>query len=119
MALAMFRCTSRWLALLCVAVMLAFIGQGAAQAFENAEHAGHHATQTEVHHHCDLSGHDEPAGHAGEGHHHHGADHHSVGLAVDGAWTSLFSTARASLSPSRSVHRPGLAGYGIERPPKA
>lgn len=119
MALAMFRRTSGWIAMLCVAIMLAFVGQGSAQAFENAEHAGHHASQTDAHHHCDESGHDEPAEHTGEGHHHHSADHHSVGLGVDGAATSLVPTTRQSLIPARSVHRPGLAGYGIERPPKA
>ena len=117
MSLAMFRQTGGWIAMLCVAIMLAFVGQGVAQAFENAEHAGHHAAQADAHHHCDESGHDEPVEHKGESHHHHSADHHSVSLGVDGAAVSLFPTTRQSLSPARSVHRTGLAGYGIERPP--
>lgn len=105
--------------MLCVAIMLAFVGQGVAHAFENAEHAGHHAAQAGVHHHCDESGHDEPVEHADDSHHHHSADHHSVGLGLDGAAASLFPTTRQSLIPARGVHRLGLAGYGIERPPKA
>lgn len=119
MALAMFRQTSGWIATLCVVIMLAFVGQGPAQAFENAEHAGHHAAQADAHHHCDESSHEEPVEQAGESHHHHSADHHSVGLGVDGAAAGLFPTRRPSLTPARSLHRPGLAGYGIERPPKA
>lgn len=121
MVLATFRQTSGWIAMLCVATMLAFVGQGAAQAFESADHAGHHAVQAmaDAHHHCDESGHEEPADHSGETHHHHSADHHSVSLGVDGAMATPIPTARQSLPPAGSVHRPGLAGYGIERPPKA
>lgn len=107
--------------MLCVAIMLAFVGQTAAQAFETAEHSGHHAAKAmaDAHHHCDESGHDQPAEHAGETHHHGSADHHSVGLGVEAGLAVLAFGTRQNLFPVRSVQRSGLGGYGIERPPKA
>lgn len=107
--------------MLCVAIMLAFVGQTAAQAFETAEHAGHHAAKAmaDAHHHCDESGHDQPAEHAGETHHHSSADHHSVGLGAEAGIVVLATSVRQILAPAHSAPRSGLAGYGIERPPKA
>jgi hypothetical protein len=124
MGLAMFRHMSGWVAMLCVAIALALVGQTTAQAFEMAEHAGHHAARAvisavDAHHHCDEGGHDQPAESTSETHHHHSVDHHSVGLGVDATTATIAPPGCRSVAPTRSVHRPGLGGYGIERPPKA
>ncbi|MBC7669107.1 MAG: hypothetical protein H7236_11815 [Gemmatimonadaceae bacterium] len=126
MGLALFRQTSGWVAMLCVAIALSLAGQTAAQAFEMADHAGHHATQAagdvgDDHHHCDDAAIDDPASPgdpAGEPHQHH-VDHHAVGLGVDLAMPLAAPAHRQSVAPARSVHHAGLAGCGLKRPPKA
>ena len=124
MGLAMFRKTSGWLAMLCVATILALVGQSDVQAFESAEHAGHHAAPglvltVDADHHCHEHHGEAPAEPAGETHHHHSVDHHAVGLGVDQAPADPRPPATQAVAPTRGVHRSGLSGYGIERPPKA
>lgn len=109
--------------MLCMAAILSLAVQGAAQAFEAGDHAAHHATQDQMdgaenHHHDEDPSHDEPADPVGEPHHHHPADHHSVSLGAELAAVATLPAVRASIAPTGDQRPAGLAGAGLERPPK-
>lgn len=110
--------------MLCMAMIMTFAAQGAAQAFEAGDHAAHHATQgqtdgVENHHHCEYPSQDEPAEPLGEPHHHHHADHHVVSLGADLTTVAALSPMRDTLAPTGDLGPAGVTGAGLERPPKA
>lgn len=120
MSLAILRRTGGLAAMLCMAISLALAVQTTAQAFEMADHAGHHFAESAA----DLTDdHDEgdrekPSDPADKPDHHH-TDHHSVGLVADLAVVKYAPLRRQNALPAPGMMRAGLAGYGIERPPKA
>lgn len=106
--------------MLCMAISLALAVQSTAQAIEMVDHAGHHFAESTA----DASGdHDDgdrekPSDPADKPDHPH-TDHHSIALVADLAVVKYAPVRRQNASPTPGMMRAGLAGYGIERPPKA
>ena len=120
MSLAILRRTNGWIPMLCMAMALLLAIHTTAQAFEIADHTGHHfaeAMADAVDDHDDDGG-DKPADPGDKPDHHH-TDHHSVGLLCDPAAAKHQPFRGQDAPPATSLMRTGLSGYGIERPPKA
>lgn len=111
--------------MLCIAISLTLAVQTTAQAFELADHAGHHfaeATADVTHDHNDRDQDDgdreKPSDPADKPDHHH-TDHHSIGLVADLAAVKYAPLRRQAASPIPGMMHTGQASHGIERPPKA
>lgn len=111
--------------MLCMTIALCLVGESSVQAFEMAEHASLHAADATLNAPLEASDRVDaakdggvPTDLAGEDHH-HPADHHSVGLLTDMATAEPGLLPGQGVAPASGLRRTGLAGYGIERPPKA
>lgn len=115
------RRTSGLIAMLCMAISLALAVQTTAQAFEMADHAGQHFAESIPDDHADdhADGDREKPSDLTDKPDHHHTDHHSIGLLVDLAVVKYAPLRHQNAAPSPGVMHAGLAGYGIERPPKA
>lgn len=120
MSLAILRRTSGLVAMLCMAISLALAVQTTAQAFEMADHAGHHFAEStaDVADDHDDGAREKSSDPADKPDHHH-TDHHSIGLVADLAVVKYAPLRHQNAPPTPGMMRAGLAGYGIERPPKA
>lgn len=116
MSLALLRRTSGLVAMLCMAISLTLAVQTTAQAFEMADHAGHHFAEAGADH--DDGDRETPSDPADKPDHHH-TDHHSIGLVADLAVVKYAPSRRQAASPIPGMMHAGQACYGIERPPKA
>jgi len=120
MGFAISRPTNGLIAMLCMAISMVLAVQTSAQAFEMADHASHHFAEST----SDASGHhygsdSENSSDPADKLDHHHTDHHSIGLTTEPAVVNYPPLHRQNRPLTLGMMRDGLAGYGIERPPKA